>query len=351
MGMILKHRGGPGFGKGRLKGSEIERFSNLLNEVIGMLRNEAQQGGFFNTDSVSAVTAPPPKIQQVPAPPPPAAASAFAPAASATTSMDSTLACIDGAITMYKNSPPQLKGSVLFTLRAALASAVEVCDSVSTMPPLPSVPGGSGGQIDSTIAVIEGAVSMYRNSPPQLQQSVLVTLRAALVSAIDTCDAVLGNTPSQVGTASSAVATASSASVPVQDLPQPPITPTSAGVSTQQASYQPPQQQQQPTVKDPNTIVLESIYESVKSAHGDGKLGLRSDITPEEASQLADQLIEMRSMLMGELEAGIPDPGSEPKRRQQASRAVSTSSSAMTSTGSKYQQMLAKAKAQKADNQ
>ena len=358
MGMLLKHRGGPGFGKGRLKGPEIQRFSDLLEEVTGMLRDEAQMGS-ASSESVSTVPASPVQ-QQAPvaaAPaepvalvsPPPAVAAPVA--AAAPSSVDSMLACIDGAITMYKNSPPQLKGSVLFTLRAALASAVETCDSVSTIPPLPPVPGGSDGQIDDTIVVIEGAVSMYRNSPPQLQQSVLVTLRAALAAAIDTCDIALGNSPTQVGTASPAAASVP-AVLPTQPA-QPVVAPTSAGVSVQQTQSPSPlpqtQQQQQQGVKDPNTIVLDKIYDSVQAAHGDGKFGVRADITPEEASELAEQLIEMRTVLMEELDAGIPEPGSAPIRnKKQQSSDSSSSAPSPSSSVSKYQQMLAKAKAQKA---
>lgn len=52
------------------------------------------------------------------------------------------------------------------------------------------------------------------------------------------------------------------------------------------------------------------------------------------AASLADKVVEMKGMLIEELEAGIPE---------------STNNQANTSTagGSKYQQMLAKAKAEK----
>mmetsp|Transcript_7878 Transcript_7878/g.19669 ORF Transcript_7878/g.19669 Transcript_7878/m.19669 type:complete len:139 (-) Transcript_7878:134-550(-) len=124
------------------------------------------------------------------------------------------------------------------------------------------------------------------------------------------------------------------------------------GVSIQQphSPPSPPQtQQQQRGVKDPNTVALDKVYDSVQSAHGDGKFGVRDDITPEEASQLADQLIEMRTMLMEELDAGIPEPGSGPTRNKKQELVESSSSSPSPSSSvSKYQQMLAKAKAQKA---
>ena len=41
MGLILKHRGGPGFGKGRIKGDEAEGFEKLLGEITDLLRSEA----------------------------------------------------------------------------------------------------------------------------------------------------------------------------------------------------------------------------------------------------------------------------------------------------------------------
>mmetsp|Transcript_7875 Transcript_7875/g.19660 ORF Transcript_7875/g.19660 Transcript_7875/m.19660 type:complete len:143 (-) Transcript_7875:58-486(-) len=131
---------------------------------------------------------------------------------------------------------------------------------------------------------------------------------------------------------------------------------SNTGVSIQQPQSPPTQtqqhqqQQQQPGVKDPNTIALDKVYDSVQSAHGDGKFGARNDITPEEASQLADQLIEMRTVLMEELDAGIPGSGSEPSTRNKKQESAESSSSAPSpsSSVSKYQQMLAKAKAQKA---
>ena len=34
---------------------------------------------------------------------------------------------------------------------------------------------------------------MFKNSPPELKPSVLVPLRAALMSAVNTCNSILGN--------------------------------------------------------------------------------------------------------------------------------------------------------------
>jgi hypothetical protein len=325
MGYMLKHRGGPGFGKGRLQGGEIVQFDNLLQEVAGLLREEAAQSGGA-MGGVPLMTQPAVPQQAVASPVPPAA-----PVAPVDTSqMDSTIACIEGAITMYKNSPPELKSSVMATMRAALASAINTCDAIiGANDPTPMA---ASAQVEGTIAVIEGAVAMYRNCPPELQSSVLITLRAALRSAISTCDSLLG--------APQAVAVASVA--PVEPA-QPPVQPAAPTVPVQAAPAVPAQgvQSAAPIVPptDPNSKALDGIYNKLKAAGGEGSLGLRSDLTSEEASELADQIVEMRNILMEELEAGIPDP--EPE-------AVQAGGGSADGTVSKYQKMLAKAKAEKA---
>lgn len=326
MGLLLKHRGGPGFGKGRLKGGEIDQFENLLQEVTVMLREEAGQCMVSNPTNNHPVP------QQVMArPPPEPLAPPAAPATPADPSqLDSMIACVEGAITMYKNSPAELKSSVLVTLRAALASAITTCDAaIGTSDASPGVVTGS--QVEGTIAVIEGAVSMYRNSPLELRSTVLITLRAALKSAVATCDVLSGAPPA--------------------------VQPQSQQPQVQQSQVQQPQMQMtSPTVPqpsapdapatDPNSKALDSIYNKMKAAAGNGSLGLRSDLTSSEASELADQLAEMRGILMEELDSGIPDSDSE---KQTIGTSVRSEQST-ESTVSKYQQMLAKAKAEKAGN-
>ena len=40
MGLLLKHRGGPGFGHGRLQGKELEYLETKLNQVVDRLETE-----------------------------------------------------------------------------------------------------------------------------------------------------------------------------------------------------------------------------------------------------------------------------------------------------------------------
>ncbi|KAG7363177.1 hypothetical protein IV203_026537 [Nitzschia inconspicua] len=325
MGMILKHRGGPGFGKGRLKGPEIDRFETLLLEVSGALREEAKSAQPVNaplastnnhatlidTETPSPLGSPAPSVD-VPAP---------GSRSSSSANIDATIACIEGAITMYKNCPPELKQSVLVTLRAALVAAVDTCNCILISQPPPAIPGNPEGKIDNTITVIEGAISMYKNSPPALQESVLVTLRAALISAVQTCAIVVGGEQQLTPSPSQAV---------ISTITQNPATSTTQVAPTSASP---------PTIgTDPNSRRLEEIYDNVQAAAGDGKLGLRKDLMPEEANDLADQLVEMRRLLMEELESGIPDP--EPVVQQGTLGGES-------SAASKYQQMLAKAREEK----
>lgn len=302
MGLLLKHRGGPGFGKGRLQGSQIQQFRSLVDDVITLLRQESLS---------SATTADPNfalKAQSASSQPSAGPANL--------TQLDSMIACVEGAISMYKNSPPELKSPVMVTLRAALTTAIQTINSLMTVEA--DAPGAST-EIDGTLIVIEGAVSMYKNSPPQLKDSVLVTLRAALMSAVATCDASLGG--EQVNFSASSPTAYSEESQPL-------------------TLHEPLAEQALDSVPgtDRNTKRLEQIFENLHSSAGEGGLGLKSNLSAADASLLSSEISEMRGLLMSELESGIPDPDENVE---------SEPGEGSNSTVSKYQQMLAKAKAEK----
>lgn len=42
LGLLLKHRGGPGFGHGRLEGEELDSMSKRLRGIAGRLLDEAR---------------------------------------------------------------------------------------------------------------------------------------------------------------------------------------------------------------------------------------------------------------------------------------------------------------------
>ncbi len=326
MGLIIKHRGGPGFGKGRLKGPDVDLFEGLVEEITNMLRDEAP---------APVVESPPPVVETAPVQAvvtPSTAAPVAASSGAEPANIDATIACIEGAITMYNNSPPAIRDSVLVTLRAALMAAVDTCN-VALASQAPPVTAGPDASIEGMVACIEGAVTMYKNSPPALKESVMVTLRMALMSAVATCDVILGGqAPAPAAVAPPAVQAPAHVQ-PVAAVETAPVTPPPAP----------------PVELDRNSIALEKLYEKVQSAAGDGKLGLRSDITPDEASALVDDLVGMRKILMEELEAGIPSPGEAAPEPAKAKSPAQDKPVSGTSTASKYQQMLAKARAEKAN--
>lgn len=315
MGLVLKHRGGPSFGKGRLKGQDVDLFEGLVKEITNMLQDEAK---------VAQADLPIPTTAIVEENPTVVTESASGDAES--TNIDSTIACIEGAITMYKNSPPAIRESVLATLRAALISAVDTCNIALAPQPAPPVTASADASIDSMVVCIEGAATMYKNCPPALKESVLVTLRMALMSAVETCNIILSQ-----GQLTPPVAAVESA--PVQQ-PTASIATTSSQVSPSPI----------PAGMDDNSKALEKAYEKIESASGNGKLGLRSDLTSSEATELADELVGMGKILMEELDTGIPDPEPEIDSLEAPDNAVGEESSVT----SRYQQMLAKARAEKA---
>lgn len=343
MGLLLKHRGGPGFGSGRLKGPEIDRFENLLQEITPILREEALNSAPQDVPMMTVPVTPAPQVGQEMSTQPssleiPSATSSSIEGPADMVQVESAVACIEGALTMYKNSPPGLKESVLVTLRAALMSAASTCNDVlgNDDNVNPSA-YQAAGEVDSAIACVEGAITMYKNSPPSLKDPVLATLRAALMSAVNTCNTVIANNE----VASAAAFQVLNENQPTAQLAEP----VAPAATKNPEPIEPTQQIQAQTLgNDENSKILEKIYNNVKMAAGDGSLGLKSDLSSEEAAELADQLQEMRGILMEELNSGIPDEGAPASKPKEVAKAASASGSSV----SNYKQMLAKARAEKA---
>ncbi|KAL3944535.1 MAG: hypothetical protein SGBAC_001403 [Bacillariaceae sp.] len=359
MGLLLKHRGGPGFGKGRLQGQEIDKFETVLGEITTMLREEAMEAAPAEVPMMTApvAAAPVPVVPQpvvAPAVPQPAAAAAAASANADLAQVDGAVACIEGATMMYKNSPAPLRESLVGALRAALLGAVNTCSRVAGIPEVTAEEiGGSAAagisQIDGVIACIDGATTMYKNSPDAVKPDMLVALRAALVSAIGMCNSVMDST-----TTTAVPPPASVNPVPSIETPPPPPQPQTVVAPTPSV----PSPEVVPTPATPKPVVvagiaasdansekLQKIYAQVKAASGNGSLGLRSDLTASEAGDLADTLVEMRGVLMQELNEGIPAVGEAVEPQPVASKAAPA---AKGSAASRYKEMLAKAKAEKA---
>ena len=356
MGLLLKHRGGPGFGKGRLKGTDIDLFEGLVEEITNMLRDEARYTGpdtdtstiqtaedrsmeerdlsdetiarasqlklsrVETTETVSQSEATPaetntglPEIEKI----------AVVDESAGVENIDSTIACIEGAIAMYQNSPPAIQENVLVTLRAALMSAVDTCNIALASQSPANVAASPDASINSMIACINGALTMYKNSPPALRESVLVTLRMALMSAVETCDLIL----------SQGQLTLPSQGLPSEAAFEP--TPIAQSASSSDTATIPITPIPELEENDKNNLALEEIYEKLQSASGQGKLGLRNDLAAEEADELANDLADMRDILMEELKVGTEGSSSGQAAAQESS------------ASSRYRQMLAKARAEK----
>ncbi len=157
MGLILKHRGGPGFGKGRLKGAEAEGFDNLLEEITELLRSEVRSGG------VAPVQPVPPQVPPVQQTPP-------------------------------VSTQPQARAAVQPPPQQVVSSAPpqpQVPNPVVSSAMTYTAPGPPDQRMTSTIACVDGAVLMYKNSPPEIQEGLMIPLRGALMSAVNTCSQII----------------------------------------------------------------------------------------------------------------------------------------------------------------
>jgi len=196
-------------------------------------------------------------------------------------------------------------------------------------------------RINGVISVIEGAIQIYKNSPPELQQAVLVTLRASLMSGIGTLNEIISdnelNSQEIYRTAISDPRTRTAV-----EAPSPPNTPaefTDVVPETSPAAETP----QSYSGTDENSMFFAQVYSKLENAKGGGKMGVRQDLSADEASDLASDIADMRALLVDELENGIPDDsGSSP-----SSPTPGAGDSPSGGSSSRYQEMLAKARAEK----
>jgi len=311
-GLLLKHRGGPGFGSGGLKGVEITRFETLVGDVTAVLKGEAM------TSVAQTTTSQEPSSPSVPLPPPSRAA-------------------------------PERIAATTATPPISLTQDVPISGGIAVIPTAPS----NEAQVESLLQCIEGAIKMYRNCPPELKEGILVTLRAALLSAVNTCSKAIGeNERNTVEMYNQPMGGYDAFTAPT-DIPPPPVT-NQQFLDVEKVVETPPSLTSIPVYSnleeslntgsmDANSQVLENFYKQLENASGDGRMGLRSDLTPADAGELSDSISEMRSILVDELENGIPSQGSSVPETPRV-----TEPTTPTTTGtSRYQQMLAKARASK----
>jgi len=272
MGLLLKHRGGPGFGKGRLKGPEAEGFENLLGEITELLQSEAGSGGAVGVKTApaqSAVSPPPIQPQQVATPPPVQQAVAIPP----------------------QQQQQQQQSPADYVPPATTSTASNAMTYTARGPP--------DQRLSRTIACVEGAVQMYKNSPPEIQEGLLVPMRGALMAAVNTCNQIIAENELEnvksyqdaVTESPAAAATSSSAPMtPGQFFEVKPYMPGGGEVSGEEAMASETTMVEEeiaiPAVSigtDENSIFLQTVYDSLEAATGDGKFGL-GKLSKEEVS-------------------------------------------------------------------
>jgi hypothetical protein len=151
---------------------------------------------------------------------------------------------------------------------------------------------------------------MYKNSPPEIQEGILMPLRAALMSAVNTCNQVIAEKELEnyqnYRDAAPPVGSVQQPSTPAQFFEVTPYTPTETlgEEATEPVSENPAVQFVSGT--DENTKFLQTVYDKLVASSGDEKFGL-GKLSSAEAAALAGQVVQMRATLIEELESGIPE--------------------------------------------
>ena len=261
-GLLLKHRGGPGFGAGRLRAPEAQRLEDTLQNVKSLLRAEVDGTSVTlpsTSDSVTAsvakvvarpIAAMPPPTQTVPSMSTPARSAIPPPAASTVTPsmtndpLAGSVACVEAVLKMYKESTPAEREAMIIPLREAFMAAASASNKY----------------------IAESELSAHR-----------AAMEAGSVSAF----ASIENNPP---------------SLPIMGFPT-----TYDVTNPQETDEDMIMTSTGDIMATNNDKKLEDVYNALLRARGDGgKLGLKN-ISGDEANDLAEKLVMMRGVLLDEL--------------------------------------------------
>jgi len=282
MGLILKHRGGPGFGSGRLKVNEQERMEGMFEDVLTMLKGEIGLDVDDATEAIGDKT----ETEDDVVPEQESSASLSAPSLN-----KGVLACVNGAIKVYENASTSTeREGLLMPLRDALLSAAS--------------------EINRIIAECEVENSKKYNEVH------------APKAEVDLSTDILEKDNSQ------------------------PQYPTEVHESTE--NLQSVVKEDQEASDSSSEAILQEAYDALEAMKGDGKFGVKRDITPGEMTHVSDILMNMRDVLINELDPSITGKASGESEVKAPTFTSSADADATPSGSSKYQQMLAKAKAEEA---
>lgn len=247
-GLLLKQRGGPGFGAGRLREPEAQRLENTLGKVMDILRSE---DGDFIAGTPAAAS--PPPVVQAPKPVQP-------------------------------------------------AQPVKPAQPIMQPPPQPvqqmqSTPAPVQSQVDpmtGSIACVEAALKMYQDASPAEREVMMIPLREALMAAASGANKAIAE--AELNAHKAAIEAGPPQSMPSMQQEQPmmgfPTTYAVTKADTPVAAAAPPAAD---TVQR-----LTNAYNALTDSQGSGKLGLKN-LSGNEASALANQVESMRGILLDEL--------------------------------------------------
>ncbi|KAL3768182.1 hypothetical protein ACHAW5_007916 [Stephanodiscus triporus] len=258
-GLLLKHRGGPGFGAGRLKAPEARRLEETLAEVTGILRSElAAATGGGEGDGRGAASAP-------------------ASSGMGTASAAPTLPARAAATAAASPSPP-----------TAVATA--------------------GDPLAGSVACVEAVLRMYKEtSDPAEREAMIVPLREALMAAASASNRVIAETElrahrsaMEAGPAAAfasmggdGVGATAAAARPMMGFPTA-YAATDPREEDEGIASTPAAMAAGDDGRAANDRTLEDVYSALLNARGDGgKLGL-GNISGNEANDLSDKLVAMR---------------------------------------------------------
>ncbi|GMI30335.1 hypothetical protein TeGR_g7966 [Tetraparma gracilis] len=173
--LLLKHRGGPGFGAGVLGAEEAKRLGGALEELRAHV-SAAPVALSAPAPALSASPLPPPTPPPVPAAPLarsrmrlPLVPVAAAPPAS----YSSALVCASSALSMFASSP---QPALLPAVRTALSLVLPL------LPPPPSPP--AAGELDGATKCAAAAIEMLQNAPPSARDALEPIVAVAICNAI-----------------------------------------------------------------------------------------------------------------------------------------------------------------------
>lgn len=211
MGLLLKHRGGAGFGHGRLQGPEANKLEDTALDVLSLLNEESG-----NTNTITAKVAAPPVQTETPQ--------------MSLSPLTGAIACVDAAVNMYKSADSAGQEELILPVRDALLSAVNTINRVIAEEELKSAKGQATSESEPTLSI----PVKTQSEEEEVQEIVNVIANASEQST-------------------------------------------------------------------ENTERLQKAYDSLKAVTGNKKFGLRDDLSPEEISNTRDAIVDMRGALMDEL--------------------------------------------------